>query len=238
MMPILTLGMGLLAGTVLGYCLASNEPSPNDSFAAAAPSKQMDLPPEPEAAEPITKSRFVAKTRNSDEIDSLREEVQRLRKVEAKSKFLEVMIEGYREEIFGTIEPWPERTEKNEKYQPESFHSRMTDIIEKCDPTMEILKINCDEPPCLAVFRPASPGWHARLINNCPQWLQPFGKSINSSSFEIDCEDGHQERGLILSPSWQEFSNPKDKNKRENRRKRLKIRRKQFKSEWQCSSAP
>lgn len=126
---------------------------------------------------------------------------------------------------------WPASTPK--RYTPEGFEQLLREAVETCEAPVEILAIDCSEPPCMATLRPLDGGWHDLLINKCPAWRGPYGNSVTSSQRSVECGEGRSERGVILAPYWDA---PREADP-ENWSRRLDLRWGALWKGWSCGPA-
>lgn len=65
---------------------------------------------------------------------------------------------------------------------------------------VELVGVDCAEPPCTAIFRHAEHEFWNKLINACPGWVDRYGSSVGSSSGTVECGDGRSESVWRISP--------------------------------------
>jgi len=101
--------------------------------------------------------------------------------------------------LYGDPVPWPE--DLPVEHQPTGFEDNVRSALEACITDVEIVAFECDEPPCLAVFRGGKEGWWETLVRSCPQWVDVYGDTSRINDGIVDCPGGKTERYTILAPT-------------------------------------
>jgi len=102
------------------------------------------------------------------------------------------------------IEPeklaWPEKVKKH--YQPEVFEAHIHEAVATCNPGVELVEVDCSEPPCMALFRIEAKDFWDRLVNQCPHWRSHYSNSVASLIGKAPCGETY----LLLSPTLTRYS--------------------------------
>jgi hypothetical protein len=90
--------------------------------------------------------------------------------------------------------------------RPDAFGAELTEISKQCDPDA-FVRVDCSEPPCLAVFlEPDGDGFFGAAglpgsgPTNCEQWKEKYGDNVTMSSRNVLCADGSTHSLLVLGP--------------------------------------
>ncbi len=125
-----------------------------------------------------------------------------------------------------------------EALAPGGFEEQVRQAMEECEPDLDLLGFDCNEPPCLAIFRSNSSGASDVLTSEeCLAWRESFGAAVTQSSDVIDCPDGASEQVLLIGSAqawhWIDEPVPGDSN---NGMKRLMARAAAVKEGWVCAT--
>ena len=101
-------------------------------------------------------------------------------------------------DLYGDPLPWPE--DLAVEYQSTVFENNVRSALEACATDVEIAAFECDEPPCLAVFRGGEEDWWEKLVRSCPRWVDVYGDTVRITDGMVDCPGGKTERYTILAP--------------------------------------
>lgn len=144
----------------------------------------------------------------------------------------------------GTPVPWPADTPFD--YTPEGFQRRVAQAIEDCAPDVDIVGIDCAEPPCLAQLRtPDVPGeitlfdeqgWWNRVAMTCPHWTDAYGEGGYLATHPVECEDGDIQQVTLLGWATRDDvpGAPQDEDATANQERRLDLRRRMAVADWPC----
>jgi len=213
---MVSLALVLVLGYMLGHWTAPDRPddSPEES---AAGDKRSVRRPAGGTLDPGTS-----------------QQEQRVAQLEGELALQKLRKETLEYELYGEPIPWPEETP--EKYEPKWFEDNLRRAVEECAPDVEIVGIECSEPPCLVLLREGERGWRDRLINECPGWVDHYGSSVSSSMGSLECAGGGEERYNIIGPSTVGWLD-QDPETKQNRKKRWTQRVEEARFNWECAGA-
>ena len=159
-------------------------------------------------------------------VSSTQDLKKRVATLEVEARFREAMISTMTDELFGIAPEWPE--EAPASYRPEAFQDLVDQAVEECDIEPEIISVDCREPPCMLV---TGEGGRKAMVG-CAVWSDEFGDSVTSSSKNVECPDGTQERFEMFGP-YVEVENPRPEDP-SNGMKRLRMRAEEHSASWPC----
>jgi hypothetical protein len=141
---------------------------------------------------------------------------------------LDVLLDGPIE-----TEPidWPD--EVPEAYRPDAFRGIVQKVLADCAIRAELVRVDCDEPPCIAVLRfPDEPGQNESL-GDCPLWAEKYGTrtAINQTHKVMPCADGSVERAAFVYRFWPAIY--QQHLARMTRRQHQRVR--ELRDGWQCA---
>jgi len=136
-------------------------------------------------------------------------------------------------ELFGDPIPWPEAIP--EQHRTAVFEENVRSALEACTADVGIAGFECDEPPCLAMFRGGEEGWCEKLVRSCPGWIDVYGATASIAGGLVDCPGSRSERYTILGPIAPELTGKGPKSK-ERWEQRWKQRTQEIKAAWDCSA--
>jgi hypothetical protein len=136
-------------------------------------------------------------------------------------------------ELFGAPIPWPENIPGH--YRTSVFEENVRSALEACPADVGIAGFECDEPPCLAMFRGGEEGWWEGLVQSCPGWIDVYGNTANITGGMVDCPGSRIERYTILGPIAPELRGRGLESKKRWER-RWKHRTQEIKAAWDCSA--
>jgi len=136
-------------------------------------------------------------------------------------------------DLFGVPIPWPE--DIPEPYRTAVFEENVRTALEACAADIGIAGFECDEPPCLAMFRGGEEGWWEELVQSCPDWTDVYGSTASITGGVADCPGTRTERYTILAPMAPELTGkgPEAQDKWEQR---WKQRTGEIAAAWDCSA--
>jgi hypothetical protein len=122
-----------------------------------------------------------------------------------------------------------------DEFTAAGFERRLREAIAECGVDIEVVGLDCDEPPCLAVLRPREERWHAKLVNECPAWREVYSNRTINMSASVDCGDGRNDSFLMLGSAlaWSHVEDP-DGAEEGNHGKRMDLRAGSWKGSWEC----
>jgi hypothetical protein len=180
--------LGLFVGLPLGLVGASvfhGASTPEDTFRVPA------LP-------------FVGRARTPAPCSQVEREAERVR---AEIALRLQTMEEVRTRVEGLPIPWS--AARGEQYMPDAFEQAMAEAEADC-PDVDILRVDCEEPPCFAwVQPPPSDPWDARArvaadsaLTRCPAWRSRYG-GFTAASFDVVCDETVV-HGVVLGtpPGW------------------------------------
>ena len=100
--------------------------------------------------------------------------------------------------------PWPEDTP--EIYREANFRRVVTTMAKQAGPPVELLDVDCDEPPCIAALH-VGPGKDdcmnlARML----AWKDAYPGNLSIGDWIHTCEDGSQVKLCIMGKEWEDWS--------------------------------
>jgi hypothetical protein len=203
---------------VLGFGLGWLARAPDKSTAARPPAQQGSTaarsPPK------AIRTANVAAAPPAD-LEALRAENALLRKVN----------EGLETEVYGVSPAWPPDAPRSHR---EDFEPNLRAALADCDVDVDLVAVDCAEPPCTAIFRHAEDEFWNKLINTCPGWVDRYGSSVGSSSGTVECGDGRSESVWRISPGGWEAPEPEGAPER-NTMLRMQARWDEMEADWTCS---
>ncbi len=202
-------------------------------------------PPEPVTPIQITPSRETLFTPPAappislpdDEVSSLRAHVARL---EEEMLRRDEALAGLEAKLDGSPLAWPDPIP--EAYQAKVFVERTERAIEACMLELELLRVECDEPPCAAILRRPravhSEGarWLNVLTGACPTWNDSYGTEISLVTDSVPCDGTRREGFTFLAPTWPDLTDGSEA-ALENQGRRFRRRAERAKEAWTCRTA-
>ena len=160
----------------------------------------------------------------------------------AENAILRKRLADREAELRGTPIPWP--TDLPEALTPAGFEARVREAVATCAPEVEVLGVECSEPPCLALLRaprgrsPYGEGrtWYDDLVNDCPAWTEAYTSSVGWASGPVECDDGTTDRYNVLG--WSSALAPDlfPPEAQENLGKRFSSRVDEIRRAWFCGN--
>jgi len=114
----------------------------------------------------------------------------------ARTAISELEIEAY-----GTALEWNDSIPRT--HRPESVVAIVEEVVEKCEIDFPLLAINCDEPPCFAVFDKTGHATAHHKLTGCPAWNRVWGKQVYQLWRTVECEDGVSRKFMMISPGFE-----------------------------------
>jgi hypothetical protein len=128
---------------------------------------------------------------------------------------------------------------RREHFRPEAFAAAMAEAELAC-PDVDVLHVDCDEPPCMAwVQPPATNMWDARArvhadtaLLRCQEWGRVYG-GTEGGYVDVDC-DGTMVHGVVWGTPTGWTFDTMDPEFEANVAKRLRARTKIAQERWPC----
>ncbi len=136
-------------------------------------------------------------------------------------------------EIYGDPLAWPETLP--ERYRTTIFEENVRSAVTACAAGVEIAGFECDEPPCLAMFRGGEEGWWEELVHSCPGWIGVYGSDTSVIDGWVNCQGGRTERYAILGPVAPDLTG-EGPEARQRWELRWRQRAGEIKAAWSCST--
>lgn len=228
--------IGLLAGLFIGRWSAPGtwEDRPDE----APPVEAVPEVPADTASEARAGERWVPRVGSAGDGSRQAPGVQvpaaqeRVRELEAEVEVLRAQLESAGERPPAAPVEWPEG--RPEKFTEPGFRALIEQSLAECDVPVELQRLECSEPPCVAVMRTTGEDWHEALVNNCPIWNQAYGTTVSMDDGKVDCVGAEQEGYALLSPFDHEWREELDKDESGNVGERLQERWDSIKADWDC----
>lgn len=176
--------------------------------------------PPPRTSPKAVRTAKIAPAASSD-VEALRSENFRLR---ALNEALEI-------QAFGIPPDWPSDAPPDHH---EAFEANLRAALVDCDVDVELVAVDCAEPPCTAVFRNAEHDFWNKLINTCPGWVDRYGSSAGTASGSVSCGDGRVEGVIRIYPGGWEPPEPEGAPER-NGTLRMQARWDEMEAGWTCA---
>jgi len=160
----------------------------------------------------------------------LEEEISTLKR---EQTFQKMAYKSLEIQAFGEAPGWPE--EPLPGHAPEAFERVLQDAIESCEMDIDVVGMECDEPPCLAVVRDGVGSWYSDLTN-CPAWADVYGASGTSSTSTVTCPDGREVAFAMVGPGNGDYHAEQKEVDPWAGLKRLQYRGEQVKLDYACDA--
>jgi len=134
-------------------------------------------------------------------------------------------------DLYGEPFQWPEEVPL--ELQPDRFMGRAAEVVESCDPSVQVAHVDCTEPPCYLFVR----GDRQRvidLVRNCPAWMEKYGKSSLSTGNAAECSDGYLEEVMVIGSDGDWVPRDHEHGFESRTRKRHKKRLNDAIESWEC----
>ena len=227
--------IGVLAGFAIGRWSAPGtwEEGPGELEAATPIAGSATPPPEPPSAPAPSTAGTHSATPEAPEAEPAPADQPSREALEAEVAMLQGLLAGYEEQVNGLPIPWPD--DAPDKFREAGFGSSLRQAIADCAPPVDLVGLECDETPCIAMLR-TSQGWHDALVNRCDGWKDEYGTTVSQYTGEVDCGDGVTERVALLSPFDHEWHEGLGKEDKANMGRRLRFRWEQITTDWECAN--
>ncbi len=179
---VVVVAMGFGIALYFGYSTTTVVHEQRKSFDEAAEAERLD------------QEKAAAHERAKDEQDAIL--LARADELQAEIDANEELARTWEEQLFGPALAWPERVPH--ALSPSGFRDQVEVALGECDPDVDLIGIDCSEPPCLALLRIRSEDWRAQLVTECARWSEPFGTQTSGISFSVTCADGSGERAEMI----------------------------------------
>jgi hypothetical protein len=218
--------IALLAGLFIGRWSAPGtwDPAPDEREIAASAD---EAPGDAEAPSARSDSAEPAATRAPAPAAE-----ERVRELEAEVSELQRRLESAGVRPPAAPVAWPEG--RPDKFTEAGLRASMQTALESCDVPAELVGLECAEPPCIAMLRTTSDGWHDALVNSCPAWNDTYGTTVSMDDGKVDCGGGESESVALLSPYDHEWREELDKDASGNVGQRLQERWTAIRGDWDC----
>ena len=162
-----------------------------------------------------------------DERSRLAAELQRAL---AKIRLLEALNDDLGEALDGEPVVWPDQPP--ELFRRERVETTLQDAIRACDLPVELLGLECAEPPCIGILRDAPDGQTWQSFGDCAAWSGVYEGNNTVHSETVECADGSVERVLLVQPDWLDL---RESVGDEEWRRRNTARKERVVSSWRCA---
>ncbi len=230
--------LGLLIGFFFGRSAAPTEAPPAGQAAEPLPIQTPGSAPDSQPSEAAASrpQRSPGPAGNATpaprtESSSPQSDAEQILSLQGEVELLRGMLRGQELAATGEAIPWPE--DRPERFRQAGYRAALEEAIDSCAPPVELVGLDCDEPPCVALLRTGQ-DWHDALVNRCPTWRDRYGTTVSQSVGEIDCEDGSTEQIAMLSPYDEEWEDGLGKEELGEVRQRLRHRWEQLRGDWTC----
>jgi hypothetical protein len=175
----------------------------------------------------------IAKQSQTD-TPTLQQLSRQVKQLEQRLSFGKVLIKGYQTEFEG--EPLQWSAEIPEIFSPDHFKATVDQAMKQCDVPGELIKIDCQEPPCVAIIlidesKVEESGWVDSF--KCPAWNKTYSSMANRL-WSASCPDGsHEVFSMLTSPFDFKKMTAQEV---ENWFKRYTTRGKSLELSWKCGA--
>ncbi len=146
---------------------------------------------------------------------------------------IDELARAYEEQLFGPPLAWPGQVPR--ELSEAGFRDQVELALGECDPDVDLIGFDCDEPPCLAVLRIRGEDWRAELIDRCAPWAEPFGTQTSGISFAVTCADGSEEQAEMLGVPLHKVLGEADDEQEGAMARRLEARKLEPQLRWACA---
>jgi hypothetical protein len=146
----------------------------------------------------------------------------------------------------GLVEYWPD--DVGERFRPAQFRATLdAALTEIRDPDqVDLVKVDCREPPCIAILRNRRPDGRMAGIQTTDAWEEAYGAAIvfagSGVGGRVDCGDGRYEEVEVVVPPYDLEKQTDDEDELpweirqadENRWRRAAARWREIEASWMC----
>ena len=182
-------------------------------------------------ADPSDQEEPAASERTKDELDAVL--LTRADELEGEIDTIEELARTYEEQLFGPALAWPKQVPH--ALSSSGFRDQVEIALGECDPDVDLIGIDCSEPPCLALLRIRSEDWRAQLVTQCARWSEPFGTQTSGISFAVTCADGSGEQAEMIGAPLQKVLGENADEQAEAMSRRLQARKLEPQLRWVCA---
>jgi len=182
-------------------------------------------------AEPLDQEEAAANEMTKDELDAVL--LTRLAELQGEIDTIEEQARTYEEQLFGPALAWPKQVPH--ELSSSGFRDQVEIALGECDPDVDLLGIDCSEPPCLALLRIRSEDWRAKMVTECAPWSEPFGTQTSGISFSVTCADGSGERAEMIGAPLRKVLGETADEQAEAMSRRLQARMLEPQLHWVCA---
>lgn len=172
-----------------------------------------------------------ASERTKDELDAAL--LTRSAELQEEIDAIEELSRTYDEQLFGPPLAWPKQVPH--ALSSSGFRDQVEIALGECDPDVDLIGIDCNEPPCLAVLRIRSEDWRAKLVTECAPWSGSFGTQTSGISFSVTCADGSEERAEMVGAPLHKVLGETADEQAEGVSRRLRARMLAPQLHWVCA---
>lgn len=144
----------------------------------------------------------------------------------AEAVFKEAQIAGLTLRLGGGLTPFPK--DLPVRQQPMAFYQTLRDARTACKIRMNLVGVECSEPPCIGLIRVVE-GDVAAKVTGCPEWTAAFPGEPRVASVDVACPGDRVEGVVMVSPPAREAADAENA--------RLQVRRDAVLAGWRCQHA-
>lgn len=216
MRPIVAAAAGVV-GISIGFWFGQRSTSPPDPTSP------------PILSAPVAVGRSDTKA-SCDDVEAERSRLAaELQRALAKIRLLEALNDDLGEALDGEPVEWPDQPP--ELFRRERVEATLEEAIRSCQLPVDLLGLECAEPPCIGVMRDAPDGQTWQSFGECSAWSSVYLGNNTVHSEKVVCADGSEERVLLVQPDWLDL---RESVGDEEWKRRNNARRERIVSSWRC----
>lgn len=210
--PVVGLAAAVLFGMMVGFLQSVEETTTRSCPQQVEKDESRGNLSEPKNNSTIQPSPRTSIASDQNPADTFASEQERLaRQVEAleqKLSFGRILIKGYESELEGQPLSWTK--DIPEEFTPTRFQNVVEKVFKECDLPGELVRIDCKEPPCLALIRidetkAERVGWDFK--SDCRPWNDAYRWGTLFTHQLAKCpDDEHEVFGILTAPSMRQNS--------------------------------
>lgn len=117
----------------------------------------------------------------------------------AERQILDALLQRARRDAYGVPIAWPADAGAHD---PSAVREVLEQVVAECGGSADLQAVDCDEPPCVGVFRlEAGDGSAAFRFQTCPAWAEAYGGGAALSLRTVACGDESASL-VLLAPPW------------------------------------